>query len=125
MSGGPPMSPDERRARDSARGRRSYEALLARFERDVDPDGTLYPAERARRAELARAEHFRELGRRGSAATADQLTQELLAEAPGSFQSVNMLGDFASGRQQPPTAYVPTESPVAQLLDPGSDGDDA
>ncbi len=33
-------------------------AFLARFERDVDPDGVLPAVERARRAEAARRAHF-------------------------------------------------------------------
>ena len=33
-------------------------AFLARFEREVDPDGTRDPAERARRAEHARKAYF-------------------------------------------------------------------
>jgi hypothetical protein len=33
-------------------------AFLARFEREVDPDGTLDPGERARRAEHARKAYF-------------------------------------------------------------------
>lgn len=37
------------------------EAFLARFERQVDPDGLLDPQERARRAELAKREHFQRL----------------------------------------------------------------
>ena len=36
-------------------------AFLERFERQVDPDGTLPPAERARRAESAKREHFQRL----------------------------------------------------------------
>jgi len=36
-------------------------ALLARFERDVDPDRTLRPAERARRAESARKAYYARL----------------------------------------------------------------
>lgn len=70
MSGGAPLTPGERRRRDSVRGRRAYDALLARFEREVDPDRTLPPDERARRAEEARQAHFRALGRRGGAASA-------------------------------------------------------
>jgi hypothetical protein len=31
---------------------------MSRFEREVDPDGTLPPAERAKRAESARKAHF-------------------------------------------------------------------
>ena len=37
------------------------EAFLARFEREVDPDGTLDPAERIRRAEHARKAYFARL----------------------------------------------------------------
>ncbi len=36
-------------------------AFLDRFEREVDPDGTLPPAERARRAEHARRAYFTRL----------------------------------------------------------------
>jgi hypothetical protein len=36
-------------------------AFLARFEREVDPDGTLDPQERARRAEQARSAYFARL----------------------------------------------------------------
>lgn len=37
------------------------DAFLARFEREVDPDGVLTPAERDRRAQLARRSHFSKL----------------------------------------------------------------
>lgn len=36
-------------------------AFLARFERQVDPDGTLSPAERSRRAEMAKRAYFTRL----------------------------------------------------------------
>lgn len=36
-------------------------AFLQRFERQVDPDNRLDPVERARRAELAKREHFQRL----------------------------------------------------------------
>lgn len=36
-------------------------AFLDRFEREVDPDGILPPAERAKRAEHARKRHMTEL----------------------------------------------------------------
>lgn len=36
-------------------------AFMARFEREVDPDGVLPPAERARRAESARSAYFTKL----------------------------------------------------------------
>jgi hypothetical protein len=35
--------------------------MLERFEREVDPDGTLPPAERAKRAEYARKAYFQRL----------------------------------------------------------------
>jgi len=38
-------------------------AFLARFEREVDPDGALPVAERQRRAEMARRAHFARLAR--------------------------------------------------------------
>jgi len=37
------------------------QAFLDRFEREVDPDGNLTPAERARRAEHARKAYFADL----------------------------------------------------------------
>lgn len=66
------MSPEERslRARlashaswaqtadPAARTAPARAAFLDRFERQVDPDGTLDPAERARRADHARKAHF-------------------------------------------------------------------
>lgn len=36
-------------------------AFMSSFEREVDPDGILEPAERARRAEHARSAHFARL----------------------------------------------------------------
>lgn len=41
---------------------RLQQGLLARFAREVDPDGVLPPAERARRAECARRAHYARLG---------------------------------------------------------------
>jgi hypothetical protein len=43
-------------------------ALMAKFEREVDPDGTLPSAERALRAESRRKAHFLELARRSALA---------------------------------------------------------
>ncbi len=45
----------------SARTAPARQAFLDRFEREVDPDGTLPPAERARRAEHARKAYFTRL----------------------------------------------------------------
>lgn len=41
--------------------RKAREAFDARFERDVDPDGVLPPAERARRAAHAKQQYFARL----------------------------------------------------------------
>jgi len=40
---------------------RAQAGLVARFEREIDPDGTLEPAERARRVESARKAHMKRL----------------------------------------------------------------
>ena len=44
------------------------EAFMARFEREVDPDGTLSPEERARRAEAARKAYFAQLAHKSAKA---------------------------------------------------------
>lgn len=45
----------------SARTAPARAALWAKFEAEVDPDGTLNPAERAKRAENLRKAHFQRL----------------------------------------------------------------
>jgi hypothetical protein len=45
----------------SARTANARRALLDKFERRADPEGTLAPAERARRAESLRAAHYARL----------------------------------------------------------------
>ncbi len=44
------------------------DAFMARFEREVDPDGTLDPKERARRAEHAKKAYFAKLSYQASKA---------------------------------------------------------
>jgi hypothetical protein len=70
-----PLTDSERRMRSSIAGHTSWartedrtartepgrRALLDKFEREVDPDGTLLPAERAKRAENLRRAHFQRL----------------------------------------------------------------
>lgn len=46
------------------------QAFLARFERQVDPDGVLEPGERARRAEHARKQYMTALSLKSSQARA-------------------------------------------------------
>ncbi len=48
-------------ANPTARTEPARQAFDGRFEREVDPDGTLPPAERARRAEHARKAYFTRL----------------------------------------------------------------
>ena len=45
-----------------------HEPLQAKFERQVDPEGTLPPAERAKRAENARRAHYQRLSLRSAQA---------------------------------------------------------
>lgn len=79
------------RAAATAPGRK---AALERFERQVDPDGSLDPAERARRAAYARKAYFTKLAlksaqsrRRAAAATADaEAAEHELAELAASEQ---------------------------------------
>src|SRR5215216_2651447 len=47
---------------------KAREVFLTQFEREVDPDGTLSPEERRRRAEHAKKAHFARLARLSAAA---------------------------------------------------------
>jgi hypothetical protein len=52
----------------NARTRPAREAFLRRFEREVDPDGVLSPAERGRRAQHALRAHMLRLAKQSVAA---------------------------------------------------------
>lgn len=54
----------------SARTAPARAALMARFEREVDPEGTLEPAERARRAEHKRKAYYQRLALKSAKARA-------------------------------------------------------
>lgn len=57
------------RTRDrAARTRPGRETFLKRFEKDVDPDGTLPPEERRQRAEHAKRAYMLQLAKRSAAA---------------------------------------------------------
>ena len=56
------------------------EAFLARFERQVDPDGTLDPQERARRADYARRAYFAGLALKSADARARRTTRRAAAQ---------------------------------------------
>jgi hypothetical protein len=53
---------------------RGQAGLQARFEREVDPGGTLPPAERGRRAEAAKRAHFQRLALASAKARAARKT---------------------------------------------------
>lgn len=91
--------------RTSEAGRRAF---LDRFEREVDPDGTLSPAERARRAEHARRAYFAGLALKS--ATARRLRREGANSAAGS--SSGGEASLASGKTPLPTGGT-TVSPAA------------
>jgi hypothetical protein len=67
----------------SARTANARKAMLDKFEKQVDPDGTLPAAERAKRAEHARKAHFKRLAlksaraRSSRRAAVDQKLSEL------------------------------------------------
>ena len=70
-----PLSPSERRLRAqkagltgwantvdrSARGRHANAGLLAKYERQADPDGTMDPRERAKRASTLLKQHYADM----------------------------------------------------------------
>ncbi|PWS40623.1 hypothetical protein DKT74_31945 [Streptomyces sp. ZEA17I] len=58
-------------------------AFLDRFEREVDPDGTLTPEERARRAEHARRAYFKRLALASARARAAKTTRGVIKGGGG------------------------------------------
>jgi len=65
----------------SARTAPARAALMAKFEAQVDPDGTLPPDERARRAEHARKAHFARLALKSAQARRRAREATAVAEA--------------------------------------------
>lgn len=65
-----------RTANRAARTAPARAAALARFERDVDPDGVLSPRERAQRAEHARRAYFTRLALRSVQARRARLRRD-------------------------------------------------
>lgn len=51
-----------------ARTRKARQAFIEKFEREVDPDGVLEPAERSKRAEHARTAWYQRLALKSAAA---------------------------------------------------------
>lgn len=60
------QTPDAERSTRTAPARANAPGSLGRWEREVDPDGKLSPAERARRAEQARSAYFAALALKSS-----------------------------------------------------------
>ena len=68
----------------SARTAPARRAMLEKFEQQVDPDGSLTPAERATRAEHARKAHFKRLALKSAQARRRRSTvKDRLAELDG------------------------------------------
>jgi len=61
-------------------------AALARFEREVDPTGSLAPAERSRRAEFARKAYFARLALKSARARRRNGTSALEGGRPGGLE---------------------------------------
>ncbi|EYR62072.1 hypothetical protein N866_12130 [Actinotalea ferrariae CF5-4] len=77
----------------SARTAPARAALMAKFERQVDPEGTLAPDERARRAEHARKAHFARLALKS--ARARRQSREAAALAAEADAELSALGGGA------------------------------
>ena len=80
-----------------ARTRPASEAFLARFERQVDPDGLLPEKERLERAESAKRAYFASLSYKASKANAAKAT-----EAHVQAQAAAMAGVQARSQQKAP-----------------------
>lgn len=94
----PDLTPSERvlRARLAAHekwAQTARQAFLDRFERQVDPDGILDPAERARRAESAKRAHFLRLSLKS--ARARRRARDLTATAAEAEAELSELGEPA------------------------------
>jgi hypothetical protein len=59
----------------AARTRPAREAFIRRFEKEVDPDGTLAPQERRQRAEHAKRAYMLQLAKRSAIARKARLPQ--------------------------------------------------
>lgn len=71
-------------------------ALMERFEREVDPDGTLPPDERARRAESKRKAHFQRLALKSAKARRARSLLATIAEGDRADAEQAALGGGAA-----------------------------
>lgn len=72
---------------------RARKAFMERFDREVDPDGVLDPAERARRAEHAKTAYFSRLALRSTRAR--RKAAELTADAEKAERELSELDGVA------------------------------
>ncbi|GAA3856485.1 hypothetical protein [Tessaracoccus defluvii] len=77
----------------SARTAPARAALLAKFEKEVDPDGTLDPMERARRAEHKKKAYFQRLALKS--AKARRRAKESVDEAELAESELEAMGGVA------------------------------
>lgn len=77
----------------SARTAPARAALMARFEREVDPDGMLAPDERARRAEHKRKAYFARLALKSAQA---RRARAVVAEGDAALAELHVLGGGAA-----------------------------
>jgi len=77
----------------SARTAPARAALMAKFEREVDPDGVLPPDERARRAEHKRRAYFQRLALKSAKA---RRAREVVAQGAAAEAELAALGGGAA-----------------------------
>lgn len=78
----------------SARTAPARAALMAKFEHQADPEGTLLPAERARRAEHLRKAHFQRLALKS--AQSRRLAKEATETAQAAESELAAMGGGAA-----------------------------
>jgi len=78
----------------TARTQPARDALMRKFEEQVDPDGTLAPQERAKRAENAKRAHFARLSLKS--AMSRRKSRELTEAAKEAEAELSALGGDAS-----------------------------
>jgi transcriptional regulator with XRE-family HTH domain len=94
------LTPEQRRQREAQAGRHAQAELRARIEREVDPDGTLLPGERARRVQAALTEFYAERSKRSASVRAQRSATKPTKPAP--------------------TRPLATDQPLAALDDPAT-----
>jgi transcriptional regulator with XRE-family HTH domain len=98
------LTPEQRRQRDSQAGRHAQAQLRARIEREVDPDATLSPGERARRVQAAITKFYAERSKRSASVRAQRRatrpSEPVPARRPGTDTPLTPLDDPAMFEDQ-------------------------